>query len=102
MILTDIKQYMQQHGRATLGDLALHFRVDPEAMRGMLDVWVAKGKVAPLELQANCNTSCPLACADSAMTIFEWTDEKRWRSISGSALGVQPPARDSACRQAPR
>ncbi len=40
MILSDIKKYLMQHKRATLGDLAIHFETEPEAMQGMLDQWI--------------------------------------------------------------
>ncbi len=40
MILSDIKQNLMQHKRATPGDLAIHFETEPKAMQGMLDQWV--------------------------------------------------------------
>jgi hypothetical protein len=45
MILSEIKRYLVEHKQATLGDLAIHFDTDPEAMRGMLEQWIQRGRV---------------------------------------------------------
>jgi hypothetical protein len=72
MILSDIKRYLQDRGQATLGDLAIHFDTDPDAMRGMLAQWIQKGRVLKTELRASCNRSCSKCCSDDAMEIYEW------------------------------
>jgi hypothetical protein len=72
MILSDIKRYQIEHKRATLGDLAIHFDTDPEAMRGMLEQWIRKGRVLKSELQTSCNKTCSKCCDDSAMEIYDW------------------------------
>lgn len=72
MILADVRDYLRTHRTATLGDLALHFDVPHEAMRGMVEQFVAKGRVKPLAFEATCNTACPTACDDTAMTIYQW------------------------------
>lgn len=72
MILADVRDYLRTHRTATLGDLALHFDVPHEAMRGMVEQFVAKGRVKPLSFEATCNTACPTACDDTAMTIYQW------------------------------
>jgi ferrous iron transport protein B len=46
----------------------------PEAMRGMLEQWIRKGRVSKMEMQASCNISCSKCCSDSAMEIYEWTN----------------------------
>jgi predicted ArsR family transcriptional regulator len=73
MILSDIKRYLKKHRRATLGDLANHFDTEPEAMRGMLEQWIRKGRVLKSELQASRNKSCSKCCDGSAMEIYEWS-----------------------------
>ena len=45
MILSEVRDYLQQRGRATLADIALHFDTEPDAVRGMLQIWIQKGKV---------------------------------------------------------
>jgi len=37
MILSDIKEYFSNYGMASLTDLSVHFGVEPDTMRGMLD-----------------------------------------------------------------
>jgi hypothetical protein len=73
-VLRRLRRYLQLHRQATLGDLALHFDVPAEAMRGMLEGWLRKGRVRELDAQATCNTSCATACDDTAMTIYEWVE----------------------------
>ena len=84
MILSEVRDYLRAHKRATLGDLALHFDVPHEAMRGMVEQFVGKGRVRPLTFEATCNTACPTACDDTAMTIYEWVGH------DGSGAPVPP------------
>ena len=72
MILSDIKRYLQERGQATLGDLALHFDVDPDAMRGMLARWVEKGKVARIAGPSGCKRGCTACGCDSSMEAYVW------------------------------
>lgn len=69
MSLRDIKTYLMEHQRATLTDLANHFRADPETLRPMLAHWERKGKVLHTQLTA-CNQGCN--CAEKGMEIYEW------------------------------
>ena len=85
MILSQVRDYLRQHRTATLGDLALHFDVPHEAMRGMVDQFVAKGRVQRMAFEATCNTACPTACDDTAMTIYEWIDPAVPRVVAPTA-----------------
>lgn len=71
MILSDIRNYLSNRGQATLADMALHFDTEPEAMRGMLDRWVSKGKVERRKVEAACGTSCN-RCDPAAMELYVW------------------------------
>jgi hypothetical protein len=72
VILSDIRRYLEQRGQASLADLALHFDADPDAIRGMLAVWMRKGKVHKQVATAACGSSCTQC--DSAVTeIYAWT-----------------------------
>lgn len=73
MILSEIKNYMIQHKRVTLGDLACHFDTEPEAMKDMLWQWIRKGKVLKLDVQAGCSKTCGKCFDGTAMEIYEWT-----------------------------
>ncbi len=74
MILSDVRKYVQRYGTVTLGDVALHFDTSADAIRGMLDFWVNKGTIVQLDGNAACNKTCPLACADSSMTMYQFVD----------------------------
>jgi hypothetical protein len=97
-ILRRVRRYMELHRRATLGDLALHFDTPAPAMVGMLDTWVRKGRIKRLDVRATCNVSCPLACDDSAMTIFEWVDAATTTPVP-PAIDRMHPGSEGACRQ---
>lgn len=54
MILSDLKDYVKSRRQVSLKDAALHFDVEPEAIRGMLDFWVSKGKIRKYSNQTGC------------------------------------------------
>ncbi len=70
MILSDLKAYLRDHGQASLPAMARHFEADPEALRGMLDMWVRKGTVRVTTPEGHCDgcTACHARCD----TIYEW------------------------------
>lgn len=72
-MLLDIKAYLQERKQATLRDLSIHFDVNPEAMRGMLDKWIQKGRVAKISAAAcgGCASNC--ATAEQEET-YEWLE----------------------------
>lgn len=72
-ILRDVRDYLKQHQRASLNDLAHHFGTSPDAMRGMLDQWINKGRIrhCPAAACTSCATSCTSAPGDS----YEWVSE---------------------------
>ncbi len=90
-IMRRLKRYLQLHRQATLGDLALHFDVPADAMRGMLQPWLRKGRVRELDVHATCNTACPTACDDTAMTIYEWVEAPSAAPCSFTQLTVIQP-----------
>lgn len=71
MILSEIREYLKLRQQATLEDMALHFDADPEAVRGMLDVWVRKGVVSRHLANAACGGSCT-QCAPARTEIYRW------------------------------
>lgn len=76
MILSDLRGYLQQQRRATLSDLALHFDVDANALRGMLGKWINKGKVRLSSAGGSaCGTSC-CKCDPLLTEIYEWVDDE--------------------------
>ena len=71
MILSELRDYLKSHRRATLIDMAHRFNSDPDALRGMLEKWVAKGKVEKLSEAATCNNGC-CKCDPAATEVYEW------------------------------
>jgi hypothetical protein len=71
MILSDIKKYFSERPAASLADLSVHFNVDPDAMRGMLDQWIRKGKLRRLPEGASCSSCCE-SCNSDNLEIYEW------------------------------
>ncbi len=71
MILSDIRRYLEQRGQATLADIALHFDASPDAVRGMLEVWMRKGRVQRRMATGSCGSSCN-QCAPAATEIYVW------------------------------
>ena len=82
MILTDIRRYLEHRRQASLGDIARYLDADPEAVRGMLEHWMRKGRVRRHLAGAACG-GCGQCKAD-ALEVYEWLDD------AGSRQGVQP------------
>lgn len=70
MSLLAIKTYLVDRHRAPLRDIALHLRSSPEAVRGEMEVWIAKGKVRRLE--ERCGGGC-CRCGDTP-EVYEWVE----------------------------
>lgn len=81
MILSDIRHYLEQRGQASLAEIALHFEADPDAVRGMLDVWIRKHRVHKKMATVSCGDSCR-QCDPATTEIYVWI---------GSASGVAAP-----------
>ena len=72
MILTDIRRYLEHRGQASLEDIARHLDADPEAVRGMMEHWMRKGRVRRHLAGAACG-GCS-QCEGSALEVYEWLD----------------------------
>lgn len=71
MILSDIRKYLQDRGQSSLADIAVHFDVEPDAVRGMLETWIKKGKLNRRSATTSCGTSCS-QCDTAATEIYVW------------------------------
>lgn len=87
MILSDIKRYLMQRGQASLDDIALHFDTQPDAVRGMLEQWMRKGRIRRHLATSACGGGCT-KCAPSSTEIYEWIGPGR---PVGAALPVVLP-----------
>ncbi|MES9823977.1 MAG: FeoC-like transcriptional regulator [Candidatus Thiodiazotropha endolucinida] len=73
MMLSTIKDYLSQRGQATLAEIALHVDAEPDAVRGMLQQWIRKGRVEQRKVEAACGTSCN-RCDPAAMELYIWIE----------------------------
>lgn len=76
-MLLDLRTYLEQHRSASLADLSNHFRVAPDALRGMLQHWIRKGLVERRDTELPCADGCAGACgscgAAAAFEIYRWS-----------------------------
>jgi len=85
MILSEIKRYLQQRGQVSLADIALHFDTPPEALRGMLETLLRKGRISRQQLNSACGSSC-CQCDSSATELYQW---------AGKDASTERPSPDS-------
>ncbi len=75
MILTEIKKYLIENRVASLTDLSVRFDVDTNAMRGMLDQWIKKGRLKKLPMGTKCSHCCG-ECDSENLEIYEWIEKE--------------------------
>ncbi|MEW8033668.1 MAG: FeoC-like transcriptional regulator [Candidatus Thiodiazotropha endolucinida] len=74
MMLSTIRDYLSRRGQATLAEIALHVDAEPEAVRGMLQQWIRKGRVEQRKVEAACGTSCN-RCDPTEMELYVWLNK---------------------------
>jgi|GEM_PF-890596 len=80
VILTDIKNFFSRQRMASISDLSIHFGVEPDALRGILDQWIRKGILDQWIRKGNlwklpqgktCKGCCE-ACNSDHTEIYKW------------------------------
>lgn len=74
MILKEVKDYVESRRQVTLSDIATHFDVEPEAVKGMLEFWVNKGKITHHSSAQVCGGSCSCSRKDNN-DVYEWNPQ---------------------------
>lgn len=69
-MLGALQSYIAVRGTVSLADLAQHFRMDPLALRPMLDRLTRKGRIRRLPCPDRCS-GCQ-CCAESQLEYYEW------------------------------
>jgi predicted ArsR family transcriptional regulator len=71
MILQELQHYLRGHRATTLAELAAHFHISPDALRGMLDRLICKGRIRKRESKqcGGCHS-----CAPETLELYEWID----------------------------
>lgn len=80
MILTQLKQYLSARRRASIEDIAAKFDLSPDAARGLMATWIAKGRVRQLNQHLPCGTCGK--CESATSDVYEWV------GIDGCAIGA--------------
>jgi len=80
MTPSTVRDYLKERGSAPLTDVALHFDAGEDAVRAVLNLWVAKGKVRPLEAGASCSKAGSCGCNCKVDEVFEWVGETKLAS----------------------
>lgn len=70
-MLIAVKNHMAKRGVTSLQELALHFQVEPDAMRSMLEHWIRKGRV---RRQAACHHTACCGCNPAMTECYWWVD----------------------------
>ena len=70
MLISEINRFLAERGRATMADLTDRFGIAPAALRGMLDLLVAKGRITRIEAGGDCGSCC--RCAPTTLEVYEW------------------------------
>lgn len=74
-MLSEIRRYLTERGRAPLSDIALRLGVPPDAARAMLEQWMRKGRVCRADAAA-CGGGCAKGCGhcpqSAASEIYQW------------------------------
>ncbi len=72
MILTDLKNYIKTRQQVSLKDIALHFDVEPETAKGMLDFLVKKGRISLRSNPLSCASGCSSCSEAENSDIYIW------------------------------
>lgn len=84
---SEVKRYLQARGMAPMSDLVNRFGCDAEAMRGVLDFWIRKGRVRQLQSTGRgCGSACGGCtqgnCATPALSaVYQWVDVEHLRRV---------------------
>jgi len=72
MTPSEVKRYLSQRRIAPLHDIAMHFDLEPDTVRGLLSHWIRKGKVR-LHRQDGCRSEgCCGGCETDSREVYEW------------------------------
>lgn len=73
MILSQVNDYLRQHKRASVVDMAHGLDATPDALKGMLSILERKGRVRRLPGGRACNGCCK--CDPNSVELYEWVGE---------------------------
>lgn len=74
MILSRVQDYLKQHRRASVADLAHGLDAAPNAVRAMLEVLQRKGMARRLPAGTTCGNGC-CKCDPNSLELYEWAGD---------------------------
>ncbi len=83
MILKDVRDYVRDRGLASVSDIALHFKAEPDTVRAMLLIWLRKGQVSRLAATSGCGSGCH-QCAPAETEVYAWNQDVSHPSLTQS------------------
>ncbi|MFO7576598.1 MAG: FeoC-like transcriptional regulator [Pelovirga sp.] len=73
MTPSEVKHYLSDRRIAPLHDIALHFDMGHDAVRGILELWIKKGRVKRHQDNSCKSGSCCGGCEEEgSKEIYEW------------------------------
>ncbi len=87
-MLSAIRRYMEERPTATLADVAAHVGADTDAVRGMIDHWIRKGRIGVVPLERGACTQCDPATIET----YRWL---------GKHDGAEPTSTPPVATQSP-
>lgn len=92
MILADLQRYVRAQERASMQELSDRLGADAEALRGMLDLLIAKGRIRRVGSPAVCG-GCAL-CPPALLEVYAWAEGTPREPAAPAASCSRPsPAR---------
>lgn len=67
--LSGLREYLSERRQASVAEMAMHFDASPDAVRGALSHWLAKGRARKLDRREICS-GCGCGCKSAE--VFEW------------------------------
>jgi hypothetical protein len=75
VILADLRHFLRQNKKSSIKDLSIHFHAEADALRGMLSLWIRKGKVRQVSAGGeNCGAGC-CQCDPLLTEVYEWIED---------------------------
>ena len=87
MLITEIKQLINERNSMSLRELSIHFKMEPEAIEPAMELLVKKGTIQIVDLKcSSCKSSCS-GCSEANrpdMLIYQFRGQSTAPLHSGS------------------
>lgn len=85
-MLSQVLALIRSCGVASIADIAGFLGASPDATRGMVEVWVRKGKVIPVPMACGGCTEC----GSDAIELYQLAGEGPPETVTAVRLGLDP------------